>query len=147
MDTTKMRTRNIDGFTSGHLGSINNRGITWEYSDREKYSGLSITAENKRSLLNKYIDDFMLSSKERLDSGEISKSDLLVEADKFARDYVNFYRKMERKFFKGHSFMQWRGKREKVTTLEYLSRMQNFMNQLEEKYKNESLTNNLNEEE
>lgn len=111
-----------------------NMGQTWNYYDRERFGGIEITAENKRVYLNKYKQDFIEGSKHLIEEGQITESQLLENAEKFAREHINFHKKMEKAHQKGLMFFTWRGKRERVATYEYLSRMQEFMKELEDKY-------------
>ena len=87
--------------------------------------------------MRKFMDDFIEGSKDKVDSGELTQEQVNVEAGKFARNYINFYKKMERKYRKGDMFLTWKGKREPVVTEEKLSRMRKYMEALEEKYKTE----------
>lgn len=111
-----------------------NMGQTWNYYDRERFGGIEITAANKRAYLNKYKEDFIEGSRHLVEEGQITESQLTENAEKFAREHVNFHKKMEKAHQKGLMFFTWRGKRERVATYEYLSRMQEFMQELETKY-------------
>lgn len=124
--------------TRGEKGSVSNKGITWEYYERESLAAIEITAANKRMYMQKFMDDFIEGSKDKVESGELTQEQVLVEAEKFARNYINFYKKMERKYRKGNMFLTWKGKREPVVTEEKLSRMRKYMEALEEKYKAEA---------
>lgn len=124
--------------TKGEFGSVSNRGITWDYYERESLAAIEITAENKRMYMQKFMDDFIEGSKDKVESGELTQEQVLLEAEKFARNYINFYKKMERKYRKGDMFLTWKGKREPVVTEEKLSRMRKYMEALEEKYKAEA---------
>ncbi len=123
--------------TKGEKGSVSNKGITWDYYNRESLAAIEVTAENKRMYMRKFMDDFIEGSKDKVDSGELTQEQVNVEAEKFARNYINFYKKMERKYRKGDMFLTWKGKREPVVTEEKLSRMRKYMEALEEKYKTE----------
>ena len=123
--------------TNGEKGSKNNKGVTWDYYNRESLAAIEVTAENKRMYMRKFMDDFIEGSKDKVDSGELTQEQVNVEAEKFARNYINFYKKMERKYRKGDMFLTWKGKREPVVTEEKLSRMRKYMEALEEKYKTE----------
>jgi len=123
--------------TNGEKGSKNNKGITWDYYERESLASIEVTAENKRKYMRKFMDDFIEASKGKIESGELTQEQVEIEAEKFARNYINFYKKMERKYRKGNMFLTWKGKREPVITEEKLSRMRQYMNALEEKYKAE----------
>lgn len=123
--------------TKGEKGSVSNKGITWDYYNRESLAAIEVTAENKRMYMRKFMDDFIEGSKDKVDSGELTQEQVNVEAGKFARNYINFYKKMERKYRKGDMFLTWKGKREPVVTEEKLSRMRKYMEALEEKYKTE----------
>lgn len=116
---------------------FNNIGETWNYYEREGFGGIIITAANKRAYLQKYKEDFIDGSKHLVDEGQMTEEQLIENAEKFAREHVNFHKKMERAHAKGKMFFTWRGARERVATYEYLSRMQQFMTELEEKYKQE----------
>ena len=124
--------------TKGEFGSVSNKGITWDYYERESLAAIEITAENKRMYMQKFMDDFIEGSKDKVESGELTQEQVLLEAEKFARNYINFYKKMERKYRKGDMFLTWKGKREPVVTEEKLSRMRKYMEALEEKYKAEA---------
>lgn len=123
---------------SGKNGSLANKGITWDFYERERFGGIEITAENKRTYLRKYAQDFIEGSKHLVEEGSMTQEELEKNAEKFAREHVNFHKKMERKHYKGNMFSTWRGKRERIPTYEYLSRMQQFMLELEDKYKKEN---------
>lgn len=114
-----------------------NLGQTWNYYEREKFGGIEVTAENKRAYLNKYKADFIEGSKHLVEEGQMTQEQLNENAEKFAREHINFHKKMERAHYDGKMFFTWRGKRERVATYEYLSRMQQFMKELEEKYTTE----------
>ena len=124
--------------TKGERGSVSNKGITWDYYERESLAAIEVTAENKRTYMKKFMDDFIEGSKDKVESGELTQEQVLLEAEKFARNYINFYKKMERKYRKGDMFLTWKGKREPVVTEEKLSRMRKYMEALEEKYKAEA---------
>lgn len=111
-----------------------NIGKTWNYYDRERFGGIEVTAANKRAYIEKYKQDFKEGSQHLIESGEITPEQLEINAEKFAREHINFHKKMEKAHYQGKMFFTWRGKRERVATYEYLSRMQQYMQELEEKY-------------
>jgi len=116
---------------------FNNIGQTWNYYERESFGGIEITAANKRAYLQKYKEDFIEGSKHLVEEGQLTEEQLNENAEKFAREHVNFHKKMERAHYKGRMFFTWRGQKERVATYEYLSRMQKFMADLEDKYTKE----------
>ncbi len=124
--------------TRGERGSVENKGITWDFYNRESLAAIEITAANKRMYMRKFMDDFIEGSKDKVESGELTQEQVEVEAEKFARNYINFYKKMEKKYYKGDMFLTYKGKREPVVTEEKLSRMRKYMEALEEKYKAEA---------
>ena len=75
-----------------------------------------------------------LAKIKRLVDLSLTQIGFMDNAEKFAREHVNFHKKMEKAHQKGLMFFTWRGKRERVATYEYLSRMQEFMKELEDKY-------------
>lgn len=118
----------------GKAGSVDNKGITWDNYKREEFGGPKITAENKRSLIDEYVNGYVDSLLYLVDSGEKTVEQLRVDGEKAARNHINFFKKMEREYRKGRLFMTWRGQKERVVTQEYLTRMQAFMNRLEEQH-------------
>lgn len=107
------------------------KGFDWDYYKREKFAGVSITAENKREykklFINKYIDTYEF----KVQQGDITEAELLKAADEYASEHIAFHQKMERSHNKGKMFFQWRGKKERVWTTEYLSKMQKYMRDIE----------------
>ena len=107
------------------------QGFDWDYYKREKFAGVSITAENKREykklFINKYIDTYEF----KVQQGEMTEEELRKAADNYASEHIAFHQKMERAHNKGKMFFQWRGKKEKVWTTEYLSKMQQYMRDIE----------------
>lgn len=118
-------------------------GVNYMRLKRESFAGLQITAENRRQFLNAFAQDYLEENKEKIESGEVDQSVILKEAEEYAKEHINFHNKMFKNYMKGNEFFQWRGKRERVLTQEYLSRMQNFLKDMEEKY----LAENTGEEE
>jgi hypothetical protein len=107
------------------------KGFDWDHYEREKFAGISITAANKREyrklFINKYIDTYEF----KVQQGDITEKELLDAADSYAMEHLSFHQKMERSHNKGKMFFQWRGKKERVWTTEYLSKMQKYMRDLE----------------
>ncbi len=107
------------------------KGYDWDVYEREQFAGAKLTAENKReyrkAFINKYIDNFEFKVKE----GTITEEQLIKEAESYAQEHIAFHQKMERAHLKGKMFFTWRGKRERVWTTSYLSRMQSYMRELE----------------
>ena len=107
------------------------QGYDWNYYKREQFAGIKATPENKReyrkSFINKYIDSFEFKVQE----GTMTEAELRKAADDYAAEQLAFHQKMERAHNKGKMFFMWRGKKEKVWTTEYLSRMQQYMRDLE----------------
>lgn len=113
------------------MNDLNKNQYHWDFYKREKFAGILITAENKREykklFTNKYIDMYEF----KVQQGDMTEAELLKSADEYAFEHVAFHQKMERAHNKGKMFFMWRGKKEKVWTTEYLSRMQQYMRDLE----------------
>lgn len=110
------------------------QGYDWNYYKREQFAGIKATPENKReyrkSFINKYIDSFEFKVQE----GTMTEAELRKAADDYAAEQLAFHQKMERAHNKGKMFFMWRGKKEKVWTTEYLSRMKQYLIDLELAY-------------
>lgn len=110
------------------------KGYDWDYYKREQFAGASLTAENKReyrkAFINKYLDHFEFKVLE----GKVTEEQLRADAEAYAKEHIAFHQKMERAHYKGKMFFTWRGKRERVYTGAFLTRMQQYMRDLEKSH-------------
>ena len=108
-----------------------NKGVTWDYYEREQLSTISITAANRREYLKRYEEDYKRGVTEA--GGEIT-DEVQKEAEAFAKMHVSFAKKAERKHLKGNKFFDFRGKREAIPTFEKLSRLQAYLKEMEARH-------------
>lgn len=110
---------------------VKNKGITWDFYEKEQLSTISITAANRREYLRRYEEDFLRSVTE---SGEEITDETKKQAEEFAKMHVNFAKKAEKKYLKGHKFFNFKGKREAIPTFEKLSRLQSYLQDMEKRH-------------
>lgn len=121
-------------------------GVHFVRNTREQFAGIEITGENKRKYINAFAQDYIKEHKDKVEAGEISEEELLNLGMLYGKEHVTFNQKMFRAHWKGQTFFRWRGKKERVLTKEYLSRMQKFMKDMEEQYVKENQSNQQEEE-
>lgn len=109
-------------------------GFNYVRNNYEQFAGLKITAENKRQFINAYKKDFVEANLEKVESGEITNEQLLEEAERYARQHVNFHKKMQKKHTKGHSYFTYKGRKERVVTQSVVTKLQQYLQDLEQKY-------------
>lgn len=109
-------------------------GIHYMINPYEQYAGLKVTAENRRQYINAFKQDFIEAHKEKVESGELTNEQLLAAAEKYGRDHVNFHKKMEKAHTKGRAFFHFHGRRERVVTAGVVTKLQKYMQELEERY-------------
>jgi hypothetical protein len=100
----------------------------------EPYAGLRITAENKRQFLNSFKQDYVQANVEKVESGEMTSQELLYHAERYARDHVNFHKKMEKRHTKGDIFFRYKGRKERVVTTGVVTKLQQYLQDIEAKH-------------
>lgn len=124
-----------ENFSSTEKKSPNGiEGIHYMRNEYQPYGGLKITAENRKTYLNAFKQDYIQANVAKVEAGEMSNERLLGEAEAYARDHINFHKKMQKEHTKGNIFFRYKGRRERVITTEVISKMQKYLQDLEEKY-------------
>ena len=109
-------------------------GYHYMKHDFEPYAGLRITAENKRQFLNSFKQDYIQANVEKVESGEMTSQELLYHAERYARDHVNFHKKMEKRHTKGDIFFRYKGRKERVVTTGVVTKLQQYLQDLETRH-------------
>jgi hypothetical protein len=115
---------------------LKNEGKTWNYQKREKYAGLDINAKNHRIIRQLFIDDFIAENTIKLESGEITESELNKQATEYAAAHIRYNQKMKSAYDKGKTHFKFGGRAEPVRTVEMLQRFQKSIEEIQEKYNN-----------
>lgn len=126
---------NVDITSTERLKSKNGiEGVHYMKNEYQPYGGLKITAENRKTYINAFKQDYIQANVAKVEAGEMTNQQLLGEAEAYARDHVNFHKKMQKEHTKGNLFFRYKGRRERVITTEVISKMQKYLADLEEKY-------------